>query len=63
MSMRLKKGQKTVTFTYNRTEGTALVTYWYNGSYKDPSFIKNVTIEEANKRYDDLVKEGYRNAI
>ena len=61
--MRLKKGQKLVSFNYNKVEGTALVTYWYNGAYKDPSFIKNVSIEEANKRYDDLVREGYKNAI
>ena len=61
--MRLKKGQKLVTFDYNKIEGTALVTYWYNGDYKDPSFIKSVTIEEANKRYDDLVREGYKNSF
>lgn len=60
--MRLKKGQKLVSFNYNKVEGTALVTYWYNGAYKDPSFIKNVSIEEANKRYDDLVREGYKNS-
>ena len=61
--MRLKKGQKLVEFIYNRNEGTAVVTYWYNGTYKDPSFIKNVDLEEANRRYDQLVREGYKNAI
>jgi hypothetical protein len=61
--MKLKKGQKTVEFIYNRNENSALVTYWYNGSYKDPSYIKNVTLEEANKRYEQLIIEGYRNAM
>lgn len=61
--MRLKKGQKLVEFIYNRNESTAIVTYWYNGSYKDPSFVKHVSLEEANKRYEDLVCEGYKNAI
>ena len=61
--MRLKKGQKLVEFIYNRNNNSAVVTYWYNGAYKDPSFIKNVTLEEANNRYDQLVKEGYKNAI
>ena len=61
--MNLKKGQKLVTFVYNKTEGTALVTYWYNKAYKDPSYIRNVSIEEANKRYDNLVKEGYKNSF
>ena len=61
--MELKKGQKTVEFIYNRNENSALVTYWYNGSYKDPSYIKNVTLEEANKRYEQLIMEGYKNAM
>jgi len=61
--MKLKKGQKTVEFIYNRNENSALVTYWYNGSYKDPSYIKNVTLEEANKRYEQLIMEGYKNAM
>jgi len=61
--MRLKKGQKLVEFIYNRKEDSAVVTYWYNGAYKDPSFIKNVTLEEANRRFDDLIREGYKNAI
>lgn len=61
--MRLKNGQKLVTFDYDRDEGKALIAYYYNGAYKDPSFVKYVDIEEANKRYDDLVKEGYRNAV
>lgn len=63
MEMNLKKDQKLVKFIYNRKEGTAIVTYWYNGSYKDPSFVKHVDLEEANNRYDQLVKEGYKNAI
>lgn len=61
--MKLKKDQKLVKFIYNRNEGTAIVTYWYNGTYKDPSFVKNVNLEEANSRYDQLVREGYKNAI
>jgi len=63
MEMKLKKDQKLVKFIYNRNEGTATVTYWYNGTYKDPSYVKNVNLEEANSRYDQLVREGYKNAI
>lgn len=61
--MKLKKGIKKVEFSYNKNEGTALVTYWYNGAYKDPSYIKHVSIEEANSRYEQLVSEGYKNAF
>ena len=61
--MKLKKGIKKVEFSYNKNEGTALVTYWYNGAYKDPSYIKHVSIEEANNRYEQLVSEGYKNAF
>ena len=61
--MKLKKGIKKVEFSYNKNEGTALVTYWYNGAYKDPSYIKHVSIEEANIRYEQLVSEGYKNAF
>ena len=61
--MKLKKGLKKVEFYYNKNEGTALVTYWYNGAYKDPSYIKHVSIEEANSRYEQLVSEGYKNAF
>ena len=53
--MKLKKGIKKVEFSYNKNEGTALVTYWYNGAYKDPSYIKHVSIEDANSRYEQLV--------
>ena len=63
MEMKLKKGQKIVEFKYNRIESSAIVTYWYNGAYKDPSYIKHVSLEEANSRYEKLVKEGYKNAI
>lgn len=61
--MKLKKGQKLVEFLYNKKEGSAVVTYWLNQSYKDPSYVKNVSIEEANKRFDELVREGFKNAI
>ena len=61
--MKLKKGIKKVEFSYNKNEGTALVTYRYNGAYKDPSYIKHVSIEEANSRYEQLVSEGYKNAF
>tara|TARA_E500000318_G_scaffold111989_1_gene133154 strand:+ start:3557 stop:3748 length:192 start_codon:yes stop_codon:yes gene_type:complete len=63
MEMRLKKDQKLVEFLYNRNESSATVTYWYNGAYKDPSYIKHVSLEEANSRFDQLIKEGYKNAI
>lgn len=63
MAMKLKKGQKLVEFLYNKKEGSAVVTYWLNQSYKDPSYVKNVSIEEANKRFDELVREGFKNAI
>jgi len=61
--MKLKKGQKLVEFLYNKNEKSAVVTYWLNGYYKDPSYIKNVNLEEANKRYEELISEGYKNAF
>ena len=61
--MRLKKGQKLVEFLYNKNEGSAVVTYWLNQSYKYPSYVKNVSLEEANNRFDELVREGFKNAI
>jgi len=61
--MKLKKGQKLVEFLYNKNEKSAVVTYWFNDSYKDPSYIKNVNLEEANKRYEELISEGYKNAF
>jgi len=61
--MKLKKGQKLVEFLYYKNEKSAVVTYWLNGYYKDPSYIKNVNLEEANKRYEELISEGYKNAF
>lgn len=61
--MKLKKGQKLVEFLYNKNEKSAVVTYWLNSTYKDPSYIKHVNLEEANKRYEELISEGYKNAF
>lgn len=61
--MKLKKGQKLVEFLYNKNEKSAVVTYWLNDSYKDPSYVKSVNLEEANKRYEELISEGYKNAF
>lgn len=61
--MKLKKGQKIVEFVYNRKESSATILYRYNSTYKDASYIKHVSLEEASSRFDQLISEGYKNDI